>query len=222
MGRSHRMPPGLQDHLAHRTVGRNRIAARQDGAEEKPAVGIGDETRPRRRTFGLISRLLRIVEAVVVGVPDVHRHPRQRSALEVGDTALHEHALARQLGRDVGAVRHRLVLADIERAEHGRLGGAIALAMVDRIDQHRNPEYVRQQDELLPGRAAFLPDAGQKIDRIPPFVEAEIGLADEIVQRLHQFFHQEFDPRVGRLLKTADDGGGEFGVVELGHRSILE
>jgi len=113
------------------------------------------------------------------------------------------------------------VLPDIERAEHGRLGGAIALAMVDRIDQHRNPEYVRQQDELLPGRAAFLPDPGQKIDRMSPFVEAEIGLADEIVQRLHQLFHQEFDPRVGRLLKTADDGGGEFGVVELGHRSIL-
>ena len=203
MGGPHRMPPGLQDHLADRTVGRNRIAARQDGAEEKPAVGIGDETRPRRRTFGLIGRLLQIVEAVIVGVPDVDRHARQRLALEIGDAALHEHPLARQLGRDVGAVRHRLVLADIERAEHGGLGGAIALAVVDRIDQHRNPEHVRQQDELLPGRGAFLADAGQKIDRITPFVEGEIGLADEIVQRLHQFFHQEFDPRIRRLLETA-------------------
>ena len=84
-----------------------------------------------------------------------------------------------RLARDIGAVRHRLVLADIERAEHGGLGGAVALAMVHRIDQHRNPEHVRQQDEFLPGRRAFLADAGQKIDRIAPFVEGEIGLADD-------------------------------------------
>ena len=69
--------------------------------------------------------------------------------------------------------------------------------------------------------AAFLADAGQEIDRIGPFVEAEIGLADEIVQRLHQFFHQEFDPRVRRLLEAIDDGGGQFGIVELGHGRIL-
>ena len=114
-------------------------------------------------------------------------------------------------------MRHRLVFADIERAEHGGLGGAVALAVVHRVDQHRDPEHVGQKDELLPGRRAFLADAGQEFDRIVPFVEAEIGLADEIVQRLYELFHQELDTRVRRLLEAADHGGGEFGVVELGH-----
>ena len=109
------------------------------------------------------------------------------------------------------------MLTDIERAKHGGLGGAIALAMVHRIDQHGNPEHIRQQDEFLPARGAFLPGAGQKLDRVTPLVEGEIGLADEIVQRLNQFFHQEFNARVRRLLKAADDGSGQFGVVELGH-----
>jgi len=39
-------------------------------------------------------------------------------------------------------------------------------------------KHVRQQDEFLPAHGAFLPDAGQKIDRIAPFVETEIGFTD--------------------------------------------
>ena len=42
------------------------------------------------------------------------------------------------------------MFADVERAEHGGLGRAVTLAMVHRIDQHGNPEHVRQQDEFLP------------------------------------------------------------------------
>ena len=64
---------------------------------------------------------------------------------------------------------------------------------------------------------AFLAGAGQEIDRIFPFLEGEIGLADIIVQRLHEFLQQEFRPRVWRVLKAADHGGGQFGFVELGH-----
>src|SRR5258708_32206667 len=76
---------------------------------------------------------------------------------------------------------------------------------------------MRQPDEFLTACGAFLAGACQKIDRVAPFLEGEIGLADVIVQRLHQFFHQEFSARVRRLFKAADDGGGQFSVVELGH-----
>jgi hypothetical protein len=93
--------------------------------------------------------------------------------------------------------------------------------VVDGIDQHRNPEHVRQQDELLPARGAFLADAGQEIDRVFPFAEGKVGPANIVVQRLYQFFHQKLDTRVRRLVKAADHGGGEFGVVELGHVAVL-
>src|SRR5438445_10746699 len=94
-------------------------------------------------------------------MPDVDRNARERLARKIGDPALHEHPLAGKICRDIGSMRHLLVFADIERTEYGGLGRAFALAMVDRIDQHRNPEHVREQDELLAGRRAFLADAGQ-------------------------------------------------------------
>ena len=75
-------------------------------------------------------------------MPDVDRNIGERLAVEVGDATLHEHPLAGQIGRDVGAVRHDLVFADIERAEHGGLGGALAFPVVDGVDQHRDPEHV--------------------------------------------------------------------------------
>jgi hypothetical protein len=160
MGGAHRVAPGLQDHLANRAIGRDRIAARQDGPEEEPSIRIGDEPRPRRGSLGLVGRPLRIVIAVIVGVPDVDRHARKRFALQVGDAALHKHRFAGQIGGDIGAMRHRLVLADIERAEHGGLGRAVALAMVHRIDQHRDPSV---DSRMNPGGSrAFLADPVRK------------------------------------------------------------
>jgi hypothetical protein len=150
-------------------------------------------------------------------VPNVHRHACQRLAREVGDAALHEHPLARQRGRDIGAMRRHLVLADIERAEHRGLGGALALPVVDGIDQHRHAEHIGEQDELLPDRSALLTGPGQEIDRIFPFLESKIGPADIVVQRFHQFLQQEFGARIRRIVETADHGGGQFGLVELRH-----
>src|SRR3954463_2143827 len=58
MRRPHRRAPCLQYHLAHRAVRRDRVAARQDGAEEETPIGIGDETGPRGRRLRLVARLL--------------------------------------------------------------------------------------------------------------------------------------------------------------------
>ncbi len=150
-------------------------------------------------------------------MPDIDGDARQRLASKIRNTALHEHPLAGKLCRDVGAVRRHLVLADIERAEHGSLGGAFPLAVIDRIDQHRHPEHVGQQNELLADRRAFLAGAGEEVDRVFPFLEGEIGLLDIGVQRFYEFLQQEFGPRIRRVVKTADHGFGELGFVELGH-----
>src|SRR5947207_15181961 len=90
MRRPHRMSPQRHDHLTNRTVGRDRIAAWQDGAEEEPAARVGDEASPRRWSLRLIIRLLRIVPAVFIGVPDIHVNIRQWFARVIGYTALHE------------------------------------------------------------------------------------------------------------------------------------
>jgi len=89
--------------------------------------------------------------------------------------------------------------------------------VIDGIDQHRHPEHVGEQDELLADWRTLLAGPGQKIDRIFPFLEGEVGSADVLVQRFHQFLKQEFRARFGRIVKAADYGGGEFSLVELRH-----
>jgi hypothetical protein len=155
-------------------------------------------------------------------VPDIDRNIRQRLAVEISDPSLYEHFLAFEIGRHIRSMRHHLVLADIERPEHGGFGRALAFAVIDGIDQHRDAEHVGEQDEFLPAGRAFLADSGEEIDRIFPFGESEIGLSNEGVQRFDQLFHQELDPRFLHFLETLDNGGGEFGLVELGHlRTVL-
>jgi hypothetical protein len=43
MRRPHRVTAGLDDHLADRAVGRDRIAAGQYGAEMEFSLGVSDE-----------------------------------------------------------------------------------------------------------------------------------------------------------------------------------
>ncbi len=74
------------------------------------------------------------------------------------------------------------MLADIERPEHRRLCGPLTLPVVDGIDQHRDAQHVREQNEFLPDRRAFLARACQEVDRHFPFAESEIGPANIVVQ----------------------------------------
>ena len=76
---------------------------------------------------------------MIIGMPNVHRRTTERFTPEIGDPALHKHPLSRNTSGNIGAVRHRLVLADIKRAQNRGLGRAVAFAMIDGIDQHRNP-----------------------------------------------------------------------------------
>ena len=151
-------------------------------------------------------------------MPDIHRNARQRFTLEIGDAALHEHPLSRQIGRNIGAMRHQLVLADIERAEHRSLGGAVALAMVDRIDQHRNPEHVREQDELLPGRTCISARCGsENRSRSSHSSKVRSVLRTKSCSDFTSSCSRNLARGSGVSSKAADNGGGKFGVVELWH-----
>src|SRR5215218_610191 len=63
------------------------------GASTRKCTWAGRIACPRRRPFRRIGRLLGVIIALIIGVPDIHRHAHQRLACEVGDAALHEHPL---------------------------------------------------------------------------------------------------------------------------------
>jgi hypothetical protein len=54
--------------------------------------------------------------------------------------------------------------------------------MVQRDGQHRQPERIRQQDELLPLAVALLAGSGQELDAAHPLGFSQLHLAREIVQ----------------------------------------
>src|SRR5437868_1588352 len=67
----------------------------------------------------------------------------------IGDAAGGSGGIALAVERD--GVAHCLLgrAGDVERAEHRRLGRPRRLAVVDRVDQHRDAERVGEEDELL-------------------------------------------------------------------------
>jgi len=94
VGRPHRVTTGRPYQFADRAIGRNRIAAGQNRSEREAPVMVGDEPRAERGALLAVGRLLRVVKSVVVRVPDVDLCTRQRLAVEIGDSAAHEHCLA--------------------------------------------------------------------------------------------------------------------------------
>jgi hypothetical protein len=54
--------------------------------------------------------------------------------------------------------------------------------VVDGVDQHRDAERVRQQDELLAARVALVPGRREELDPRHPLRLGELGLAHEGVQ----------------------------------------
>ena len=58
----------------------------------------------------------------------------------------------------------------VERAEHGRLGGAGGQLVRERVDQHRQAERVRPQDELLPALVGDVAGGGEHRDQLAPLL----------------------------------------------------
>ena len=89
--------------------------------------------------------------------------------------------------------------------------------MVDRIDQDRHPERVREQDELLALVGARLAHLGQKADRGQPFRFAQLDVAHEIVQMPDQRGHDGRKARIVALGEPLDHRIGQIVFAELPH-----
>ena len=68
--------------------------------------------------------LLHIIEAFVIGLPDIDLHTFERIAVDIQDSATHDHVLAFAVETDVGSHFIFRRAADMERAEHRVLGRA--------------------------------------------------------------------------------------------------
>src|SRR5215218_5190191 len=206
VGRPVGMAAGGRQEPAHRAVGGDRVGARGDRAEPEAAVAVAGEKAPAV-PLRLGAGLLDVVEAVVVGLPDVDQGAGQGGAVQGADLAGDHAGLA---GGDQvdGVAQLAAGRGDhVERPEHGRVGRHRRRPVVDGVDQHGHPEHVREQDELLAGVVALLPGGGQEPDGPLPLLEGRLDLAHEPVQVPDQAAQDLPEPRIGRPSKLATTAG---------------
>ena len=209
------MAPHLRQHAADRAVGRHRVEGRPDRAEPVAPLSIGPELAAAEH-LGL-ARDLHIVSALAVARPDIQEAARDRRALQRQQAPGVEGGLPRDPVRDVGAERQLRRALLVEGPEHGRLDRPGRCPMVDRIDQDRDPERVREQDELLALVGARLADLGQEPDRGQPLGLAQLDVAHEAVQMPDQRAHDPLEARVVTVGQPLDHRIRQGLFAELPH-----
>ena len=77
--------------------------------------------------------------------------------------------------------------------------------MIDEVDEHREPECVREQDEFLAPIAAHPPDLGEKANARHQLRLGERLLDSELVQVADQAANQLTQPGIRAELHAVDD-----------------
>src|SRR3954466_3065746 len=93
--------------------------------------------------------------------------------------------------------------------------------MIDRVDQHRHAERIREKDELLALVVAHLPGAGQKFDPLHPLLEARLDLPDERMKMTHERIADLPYARIRRCRNAPERSRGDRELIELAHVLLL-
>jgi len=100
---------------------------------------------------------------------------------------------------------------DVERPEDGRLRRAGRAWVLERVDQHRDPERVGPEDELLAVLVGDLARGRERGDRGAPLVLAQPDLGHEGVQMADERLHDLAQAGVVAAREARLDGGGDVG-----------
>ena len=156
------MPSHCREQLTRGTVVWNWITDRHDRLESIGTCDIGPEARPQV-TLWLI-RILNVIQLIGSGLPNLYQCVRNGLPLGVSDTAAHHQRLARFLPKqNTVALREFTLMPGIERTEDCGVTDAWTRYIVDRVDQHRNAQNVRQQNKLLAALGAHFSGTGEKV-----------------------------------------------------------
>ena len=181
---------------------RNGIGHGHNTTEEKAALGVALQNAPPIRPVA--PRVLHIVVACGVRLPDVDGNPLDRVAVDVLHRADSEQLFAALVVRHDVAVLEDLRIMRVERAEDGPLGGARRLGVVDAVDQQAEAKDVRQEDEFLADIGADLARGRQEIDGLEPLTLREAGLAGVVVEVVGQAVEEEAQAR-GGVARAVDE-----------------
>jgi hypothetical protein len=104
----------------------------------------------------------------------------------------------------------------VERPLDGGLGTAVHRRVGEALDEHRHPEHVGEQNELLPGGVAALPGVGQEPDAGRPLLPGEPDVLDERVSVTDERRENLPEPRVRGPGEALGNDVGRVLLVEHG------
>jgi hypothetical protein len=133
-----------------------------------------------------------------VGLPDVEHPAGDRVPRQVAHRAVQVERRTRQAVGHVAGVVELRGAVDVEGAEHGGRRRLRVEAVVHLDDEHRQPEHIGGEDELLPLLVADLAGGGQPLHRGHPLGLGQPHLPREVVQVPHERGHQLGQARVLR------------------------
>lgn len=160
MRRPVRVPAELLQQLPHGAVVRDRVRHGLDGAEPEEAVFIAVHDAaavgpaPRRVSV----RVLHVVAARRVGLPDVDFDALDRVPCRVLDRAEDEERFALRVARHLAPRGQDARVVRVEGPQDGALGGAGGLGVVDGVDEEGEAENVGEEDEFLRDWSALQTD----------------------------------------------------------------
>jgi hypothetical protein len=89
--------------------------------------------------------------------------------------------------------------------------------MIDRNDQHRDTQCVREQDELLPLVGTRFADIGEELNRREPLALGEPNVAHEVVKVTDQRRHDLPEPWILAVGETRSECIGNALLIEFPH-----
>ena len=139
---------------------------------------------------------LHVVVAFAIARPDVEQRILERPAIRAEHAPGIERRLAFHSFGKIAAARQIGRALPVERTHHRRFGAALVGRMVERNDEHRHTQRVRQQDKLLALVGAGLADVGEKLDGREPFGLGQLHFPNEVVKMRDQRRHDALESRI--------------------------
>jgi len=196
------------EHRADRAVMRDRVG---DGADAEERVApVRARAEPSAQVFLRRSIVLHAVQLVRVVLPDIDLRVRERRPVEAEDATVHPRGLAHRGVEDRFAVVAGRRRVDPKGSEDRRLGRALRLRVRERVDEHREPERVGPENELLAPSIGYAAGLGERLDARAPFRLCEADLGGERVQVADEALQHRPEPLVAAAREARFDGCGQL------------
>ena len=155
--------------------------------------------------------VLDVIQLIRSSLPNLYQRVRNGLPLGVGDAAAHHQWLARFLAKqDSVALREFTLMPGIERAEDGGVTDAGTRYIVDRVDQHRNAQNVREQDQFLAAFGTHLAGTRKEVDGLPPLALRDLRFPDDRMQMADDDLHDRPQSNALRIAHAVNDVAGQF------------